>query len=358
MHKSVYEFGSEFDWESNNKYINSASNENHFFQGADFFRSGRDALRAIALKYQNNYKRVLLPALCCDSMVSPFNIIGYEVFFYKLKSDLSVDFNDILLKMNTDTIFLYMNYFGINAIDNEKLSHVMEQFKNTIFIEDRTHDISAKRGKAYNPDYTICSIRKWISIPDGGILWSLKNLNSFPKVKDTYFSDVRICAMKDKSEYLKTGNKIIKEKFRKELNKANQYLNTSEIVADMSKKSYEILENINFEKIYNQRKLNAISLYEKIEDIKGISNLMTTNSFLSSTIYHPVIVEKRDEIQSKLAKEDIYCPVIWPLPRQAIGVCEISDHISNHMLALPCDHRYTVNDMDYICQKLCKVLET
>lgn len=356
MHNSVYEFGSEFDWESNNKYINN-SDENHFFQGADFFRSGRDALRAIALKYKNKYKRVLLPALCCESMVFPFKATGYELFFYKLNSDLSSDTNDILLKMNHSTIFLYMNYFGINSIQDEDLFYIQERFGNSIFIEDRTHDILAKRGKVYNPDYTICSIRKWISIPDGGILWSSKNLNSLPKVKDTYFSDIRLSAMKDKSIYLKTRNNIIKEKFRKELTDANQYLDVNEIVADMSKKSYEIIKNINFEKIYNQRKINAISLYKQIANIKEVSNLTTTNSLLS-TIYHPVLVEKRDEMQNKLAKENIYCPVIWPLPRQAIGICKISDYISNHMLALPCDHRYSINDMEFICKKLVKVLET
>lgn len=68
-------------------------------------------------------------------------------------------------------------------------------------------------------------------------------------------------------------------------------------------------------------------------------------------------MNERDEIKNKLAKQGIYCPVIWPLPRQAIGVCEVSEYTSKHMLAIPCDHRYRATDIEYICDILSGILE-
>lgn len=353
MQKLTKEYGSEFDWESNNEYINSFYNH-RIFQEADYFRSGRDALRAIALRYKGCYKQILIPALCCESMVNPFEINGYEVSFYRLNPDLSADFEDILSKIQSEAIFLYINYFGITSMDNEKLCYIKKQFENSILIEDRTHDILVGRDNGYVPNYTICSIRKWIAIPDGGLLFST-NQEIFKKEMNTYFGDVRTCALKNKSEYLRTGNVQIKLKFRNELDDANNYLNASEIVADISKKSYEILQYIDFEKIYQQRKINALLLYKHIENIDEAENISSTTE--NSTLYHPILVDNRDKVQKKLAKKDIYCPVIWPLPKQAVGVCKVSEYISNHMLAIPCDHRYRKSDIECICNILDEILE-
>lgn len=274
MQELVKEYGSEFDWESNYEYLN-ASHIHPLFKGAQYFRSGRDALIAIALRHKEYCKKILLPALCCESMVVPFLENGYEVLFYKLNPDFSADFKDILSKMQSDTIFLYMSYFGSSSLDSQKINYIQSQFENVILIEDRTQDILAKRPNDYVPDYTVCSIRKWIAIPDGGLLWS-SNQDNFPKEKDTYFGDVRLRAMINKSEYLKEANAEMKIKFRNELSIANHYLDKNEIVADISKKSHEILKCIDFEKIYKQRK-KMFCLYPEILKIlraQGIYRLI------------------------------------------------------------------------------------
>jgi hypothetical protein len=355
VQKLVNEYGSEFDWESNYVYVKKSNrSHSHSFCKEEYFRSGRDTLRAIALRHKECYKRILLPALCCESMVEPFETNGYEISFFKLKPDLSADFEDILSKMRAGTVFLYINYFGIISLANEKLEYMQRHFCNSILVEDRTHDILVPRSNRFVPDYTVCSIRKWIAIPDGGAIWSSFE-EKFQKEKDTYFADVRICALKDKTEYLKSGNAEMKIKFRNEFSEANDYLDNSKIVADISEKSLELIKQIDFEKIYRQRLENVLFLYTYIESTATARNISSYTK--QSTLYHPIFVENRDEIQNKLAKKNIYCPVIWPLPKKAIGVCEVSDQVSKHMLAIPCDHRYGATDMEYICDILSEILE-
>jgi hypothetical protein len=350
----IQEYGSEFDWESNNRFIND-NLSGSAFPGAEFFRSGRDALKAIALKNKDKYKRVLLPALCCESMVTPFEMNGYVISYFKLNQDISANFGDILTKLDSDTIFIYMNYFGITSLSYDQLCMLQKQFQGLLMIEDRTQDILNHRNSRFIPDYTVCSIRKWLAVPDGGILYSRLKQVGFPKEEDTYFGEVRTVALKNKSEYLRTGNAQIKKEYRNKLEKSNAYLEMDEAVVDMSPCSFELLQKINFNEIVKFRIENTKILSQKIKDITCVKSIVKDTQ--QSGLYYPILIENRDEIQRKLAEKNIYCPVIWPLPRTAGDVCHVSNYLSKNMLALPCDQRYRKSEIEYIVDVLGQLLE-
>ena len=352
--QNISEYGSEFDWESNNNFIQSGI-KNNFLDHGEYFRSGRDALRAIAVNYNCKYNKVLMPALSCESMVTPFELNGYEISFFKLNEDLTANFEDIITKLQTGTIFLYMNYFGIPSLNDQKLSTIKNSHKNIILIEDRTHDFLFSRTSTFIPDFTVTSIRKWLAIPDGGVLYSHINNDYFPKVEDSYFSEIRNRALKNKSAYLKSGNVDCKKEFRDQLLVASNYLDISNNIVKISQTSFDLLQKIDFKKIATYRNKNIQVLSQQLKGYRKAKNLLGNSE--QAVLYYPVLVENRDEIQSKLAKQNIYCPVIWPLPKSAIGVCEVSEYISKSILALPCDQRYNESDMEYICSLLKQVLE-
>jgi len=350
----IYEYGSEFDWGSNYKFMQE-NIKHRYLQEGEYFRSGRDVFRAIALKYKGEFKRVLLPALCCESMVTPFEMNGYDISYFKLNDDITANFEDIVSKLHSGTIFLYMNYFGIPSLSDEKLSIIKESYQNILIVEDRTHDILMPRRNKFFPDFTVISIRKWLAIPDGGILYSQQKKESFPKGMDAYFGDIRNDALKNKSTYLTSGDVQIKSQFRKQLEAANNYLDKSESVVAMSIKSYETLKCVDFYKISQSRQQNIRVLSFLLKSISSIKDILIDTE--QTLLYYPILVENRDEVQRKLAQNNIYCPVIWPLPNSAIGVCTVSEYISKNMLALPCDQRYGKSDMEHICKVLEQVLE-
>ena len=107
------EFGSDIDTNANIPFISHNINTN-WLNNAYFFRSGRDCLRYIA-KYKKNEisNRIFIPILCCDSMVLPFKQNEYEIIFYPLNSDYSIDINFVNNNINNNDIILVSNYFGL-----------------------------------------------------------------------------------------------------------------------------------------------------------------------------------------------------------------------------------------------------
>ena len=356
MHKKVIEYGSEFDWESNREYID-INKRRLDSKKTHYFRSGRDAFNAVAQKYKDDYKMVLMPVLCCESMVAPFERNGYKILYYKLNEDLTANIKDIFSKLEKDTIFVYLNYFGIQALTNLNLKKIKNISNKILVIEDRTQDILINREKTENtftPDYTIFSIRKWLAIPDGGILYSHFTNAKFNKEKDSYFSDIRKSALKKKSYYLNSNKKDVKE-YRKELQKANDYLDKDINVVEINDESYELLKEINFNKIVNTRMKNVRYLLNHIGNVHNVKSICVSEK--QSNLYYPILVQDRDRIQDDLAKRNIYCPVIWPIPKGAKGICKVSEYIESHILALPCDQRYKEDDMEYIYNVLKSLTE-
>lgn len=353
MQYFIHEYGSEYDLDSNNKFISFITDQS-FSADAEFFRSGRDALKAIANRYKGLFKRIMLPALCCESMVSPFQMHGYSVLYYKLNSNLTANINDILSKLENSDVLMYMNYFGIQSMTDEELKITRDLFPNLLFIEDKTHDILSNQCNEFVPDFSICSIRKWLGIPDGGILYSKKDREIFFKKQNTLFYNKRIEAFKNKSLYLKYGDIEIKELFRNQLSEANECLENDDAVVGISNYSYELLKSMDFGKIKAARLKNINILSSKIINTKKIKQL-DSFSIDKVSLYYPVIVNDRNLMQNVLAKNGVYCPVIWPLPEQAGRVCSVADEISEKMLAVPCDQRYSISDMGYIANVINRV---
>jgi len=346
MQDIMREIGSEYDLESNNNYIELDINQS-FFKKAELFRSGRDALKAIAFRYKSLYNRIVLPALCCESMVTPFIRNGYDVVFFKLNPDISANAEDILSRLQHKDIFLYMNYFGVQSLSDEVLQQIKKIFPKTIMIEDKTHDILSPRCNEFIPDYMVCSIRKWLAISDGGVLYTQGDTGYICKEYDPFFSDIRTNALRNKSDYLKSQNMNLKDLFRSQFEEANEYLDKDKSIVGMSSKSYELLKRINFSKIAEVRFENIRILCQELKDIDQIKKIHSINAN-KIALYYPIIVDSRNDVQQELANNGIYCPVIWPLPKKAVGICEVSDYISSNMLALPCDQRYVAIDMVHI----------
>lgn len=358
MTGKVFEIGSEYDWNSTKPYLERKKNEHfhvddiHTFK---FLRSGRDALRYIAKAYRHEKKVVLMPALCCSCMPDPFEDEGYEVIYYKLKDNFEVCVEDVLSKIKSDSIFLFMNYFAIPSLSKPDREAIIKSHRGIVTIEDITHDFLKRKMENCEADITICSIRKWLAVPDGGLLFSRSQLSQIGMKRDSYFADKRVSAMKKKNIYLESGLSKEKNIFRMELSESNNYIDAVKNIAKISDASIEILEHVNFTYMYKDRLKNSRLLFEKICNVKKIEVL--ESQAVDSTLYFPILVDNQKKVQEKLAQKGVYAPVIWPLPKQAEGICKIADKVSAHMLGIPCDHRYSKEEMLKVAEIICEVVE-
>ena len=175
--------------------------------GAICLRSGRDALKAIAREYEPC--TVLIPALACDSMIWPFEKYGHKIVFYGLNQDYSIDLKKLPV-INKRCLFLYMDYFGKPSISDEALEELRKK-KDFVFIEDRTHNLIWERKYSFQPEYVVASLRKWIPIPDGGLLWGKVTK---PLESDLKFSVTRLKAQCMRHEFLERGDENVKKNYR------------------------------------------------------------------------------------------------------------------------------------------------
>ncbi len=347
------EYGSEFDWRSNDALI-SDTPQGFVQDDWQLYRSGRDAMKAAARIIGR--RRVLLPALCCESMILPFAANGYDVDFYRLNPDLTGDEAYVREKLTDGTVLLYMRYFGVRPFTDEFLLSLRESVRGITLIEDRTHDVIVPRGEGgFAPDAVLASLRKWAALPEGGMLRT--GMGSCAADADARFGDTRREVMEMKVRYLETWEPGLKKKFLNKLHGAERLLDESGEPCGMSAEYEALLRRVDFTALLARRRANVARLKERLAALDGTKLRFLSEHPEASTLYFPVYLENRGDIQRAMAQHGVYCPVIWPEPEAAHGACEVSRYVTEHMLALPCDQRYTPEDMDFIADTLIEALE-
>lgn len=351
----VKEYGYEYDamldqnlWEQTKGCVT-----NKELWGAICLRSGRDAIKAIAREFDPT--KVLIPALSCDSMALPFKMYGHQIEYYRLNEAYSIDFLYLEQRIPTTSkpiLFLYMDYFGNRAIDDFQLEELKKKHPNLIFIEDRTHTMIWKRISQFEPNYIMASLRKWLSIPDGGLLWSRDLMTDLNFSEDTSFSENRLKAQCMRNQFFCTGDKDLKLKYRKIFSHVSDIMDCDKSPSRMSAYAYEIANKTDWNVLCEKRKNNAKSLKKILENTSV--RLLQTEMGLSD-LYVAFTVEDRDHIQKKLALKGIFNTIIWPLNEKQRLVCPIAKYTETHMLAAPCDQRYDVGDMEYIGNEIARV---
>ena len=343
----VREFGSEYHWDVNLPFLSAVAPQLGL-ERAHCYRSGRDALKAVAQLQKSCCDRVLLPALCCESMVAPFVLHGIRPVFYRTNGDYTADFEDVQSKLTNHCILLYQSYFGIPPFSRQQLQLLRKEHPGVLLLEDRTQDLlRPKAAEDCLAHMTVASVRKWTALADGGLLWSDLPVQE-PTETEPEFAALREDALRQKGTYHETGDPAVKDAFREKLARANDLLEASAVAAVMSPDSAQLLKQLDFEKIYALRCENVRMLSSVLEDALDEKLLDAVTREPESTLYFPILTQWQSEVQTALARQGIYCPVIWPVPKEALGVCSVAEDTAQRILGVPCDHRYTPEDMRHI----------
>lgn len=338
-----------------------------YFEGLEQFghctwlRSGREALHLVALNLKGvgNAPIILMPAYCCHSMVDPFEKAGWKVTYYRLKEDLTADL-DYLMHLLTSirpTAVLTMNFYG-SASTSQAVSCIKIEYPDCFCIEDFSH-CTFSLNDIYNPqvDYYVTSIRKSIGVCDGAVIISHKPLEEeWVEEGDTEFVHARRNCQILKAQYYYSQRAEKKDIFFSELRRQEGELDRFEGVHRISKTGRVMLQSVNGEMIRYARQSNMKHLLKrlsgKVESVAGIERCLDGAPFSL-----PILVDKRDEVQKKLAKQGVYAPVLWPIADEARTICPVSARMADKMLSLPIDQRYNYDDIEDIASIVLNVLQ-
>lgn len=334
------ELGSEFELDINKLKITTNNIRNYFKEYAtNWYDLGRSAIRHIPFC---RTKKILLPEYICESVIKCFDID--KISFYKIDDDLTIN-ESVLDMINEDVGTIYIcHYFGY--CQDESLLHSIKQKcdkYDILIIEDSTQSMFSVHN--YIGDYMVASIRKWIPVPCGGVLFS--NSKKLPSMEEIVkrTDDNKFYGMVLKQLHL-DKNLDVNEQYRKIFVSSEENFDEQKNIYGISDLSAFLIECANVDELISIRKRNASYLQERI----GRMGIDIVRKFNESECPLVVLVRvnNRDDFRKYLIDNRIYCAVHWPFDgikkEERLNAAEYA----GKLLSLPIDQRYGTKEIEYM----------
>lgn len=301
------------------------SKENYPFKEYHHINTARNGIE-LALQ-QIKPTKVFLPYFTCDVVLEPVNKLKIPYEFY----DIGFDFqpNIIIDKIGEKDCLILNNYFGINT----KLVNQFTKHKIKNLIIDNAQALFAQPIKnAFN----IYSPRKFVGLPDGGLVYTNSKLELPNKQDHSYgrcshlLKRIDLSAEEAYSDY-QFNDKSLENQSAKRMSKLTQYLLKGVDFEIVRKKR---VENFNFiaQALNEENKIKVEQLISK-EDIPMV---------------YPYYTEDAEFFRKKLTQNKIYCAQYWPNVLQWCNENYNSHHLTKNIIAIPIDQRYSIRDIEKI----------
>lgn len=285
------------------------------------FQSARAAFRALLQTIKPT--KLWVPKYTCDAVIEPLETEGVDYVWYNL--DLKLAINDKITLEEGEYIF-YINYFGLcdNNIENLLTSFPPEK----IILDCSQGFFSKKRG---NVLATIYSPRKFLAVPDGGMLETKLNIH-MPERHDELSIDRMKYSLKRMSSSPEDGY--------------SDYLRAESSLGDstplrMSKLTERLLQSVDFERVKDIRRENYNFLKLALADLNGFDP-----SSEGVALCYP-FVTNNDKLKELLIKNRIFIPTYWRDSLARVNRYWAKKMIHN-LLPIPIDQRYDISDMKII----------
>lgn len=335
------ELGSEF-----NLSLNSLCKiENNLIKylekyNVNWYEYGRTAIRQI---HVDDEKIVLLPEFICESVTNCFK--QDMVRFYKIRDNFDIDFDSLCENLdNVGTIFI-CHYFGyLQSEDIVKKIRKLADDRGIVLVEDFTQSLFSF--ETLIGDYGIASIRKWMKVSQGGILFSnreLPDVTSLEKSTD----NSRAYGMILKDMFLK-DELDANEKYRQIFTECENRVDTLSDVKRISDFAFFAMQCVDIGELVNKRKENGQYLLKQLAQIglKPVKEYIEEECPLAI----PLRVKNRDAFRTYMIENRVYCAVHWPF--DGIRACERpgAKYNADTLISLPIDQRYGKTEIDYMIE--------
>lgn len=289
-------------------------------ENAILLNSGRGCLEYIIRA--RKLKKIVLPYFMCDSVFNVLKKLGIELRYYHIDERLRPKEVNI-----EDDEWLYlMNFYGQLTI--EELNCLKKKYGRVIL--DMTHDYFQLPIEGMDTLYTC---RKFFGVTDGAILYTEANIINDLEI-DESFDRIRFLA----GRYERTA-----AEFYQDAVKNNEYFDDAPI-RKMSRFTMNILKSLDYDRIKESRTKNYAVLHELLKEKNKLEIRLVDGAFA-----YPFLVENGNLLRKYLIERKIYIATLWPnvlsLPQ---NFCEY--YYAKNILPIPCDQRYTEEDMRYIAE--------
>jgi dTDP-4-amino-4,6-dideoxygalactose transaminase len=337
--------GNEFEKECNDNLVKISQ-----YKNVEYVSSGRDGIRLIIQQHHINTKIVLLPVFTCESIIKPFIDEKFQLFFYDINQDLSVNLSDFeqKLSIHKPSFIFLQSYFGFDT--NCGIEQVVSNYKLNyacLIANDLTHSWLSDH-KEIESDFYVISLRKWLEIADGGLVLSNHKINNngiTNEARATILGNFNEASLL-KSSFVEHANEDLKQKYRALFYQNEDLYDRSEGIFKMNESSLIRFKHYNWNETVSRRRNNYQYILNNLlrKDITPIFPQLPANAV---PLYFPFYTKNRTALQKKFAENRIYAPIIWPLST-VVKKTTNSNYIYESILCLPIDQRYDLSDMERI----------
>ena len=284
---------------------------------------------------------IWMPSYLCPTMIEAVNQKKTNLRLYGIDYDLQIPSVSWIEQIHIGDIVVLIDYFGFPLDSNIA---ILAKKHGGLILEDACQALLCEHVGQY-ADFILFSPRKFIGVPDGGILVSCC---------DVTFDDVEL-DVTPMSWWLKMVEATInRREFDQYGGQRRWYQLFQETTKTMPCGHYAmsslsrklLLAAFEYSEIAQRRLENYSVLVSKLKDIA----LFPTLSKGTIPLGFPIRHSQRDMIREKLFQQQIYPPVHWPLDKITPEEFRGSRLLAKDIMTLPCDQRYDKIDMDRITQ--------
>ena len=265
-----------------------------------------------------------------------------------MKTDLTTTSEAIRQVVNKHdaSIVLFHRYFGFDTLDSQIDSFCDEMRQMGKFtIEDCTQCLYSDISRA-NVDFIVGSIRKRTGTPDGGFaVCHNGKFESKPQRPDKHLESAKVKASYAKYRYLfeNTGDK---SEMLTMYRCAENILDAQTDLYAISETSSKVQANLDVDFLKRKRRENFNLLRTSLN--KNIYPVFPIINDSEVPLYFPLLVKDRESLQKYLVQNSIYAPIVWPKSELQPKVDDGAEDVYEHLLCIPIDQRYDIDDMKRI----------
>ena len=297
---------------------------------------------------------VWMPSYLCKSMIDCLETFNVQIRFYHVDSCLNLSDSTWLNEVQYGDIVCVIDYFGFHCPINIK-----QEVRSTgaKVLEDACQALLSKN-IGEQADYLLFSPLKFLGVPDGGILLSLNNDS---------FADVHLNEAPAQWWLKAFGASLLRREFDQEENGDShrqwfelfREANANAPIGDFSMSSISkalLFNAFDYRKISRIRRTNYQVLYNQLNSIALMPELGVDVVPLGFVI-RLRNREERERLRQKLFCKNIYPPVHWKILGVVPEQFTESHQLSETIMTLPCDQRYSEDDMKFIANLICEELK-
>ncbi len=288
-------------------------------------------------------KNIWLPSYLCPTILTAVDPEVSNIHFYSINDCLQVQNFDFLNEVKRGDIFLFIDYFGFPFSRN--LQQELRQ-KKVILFQDCSQALFYVWLEPIS-DFCLYSPRKFLGVPDGGIL----------KISSDYQIDTQKLEDPPEDVFMQLFWAIVKRHnfdINGEPNDWNEFFISGEegltpCYSRMSHLSRCLLRNsFDYEAISHIRRNNYQTLLDKLGEFALFQDLPDDVVPLG----FPIKIENRNQLQRELFNANIFPPIHWNINGVVPNHFNKSHLLSQTIMTLPCDQRYGEEEMVYMAKVL------